>query len=91
MSDTDSTLPEFRWLERGDGEPIVLLHGLMGTMRHWEETLDALAPVGRAIALSLPILERDMPEIRRRLEQAIENVRREFDCEPDTAARPMRK
>jgi len=63
MSDADGMLPEFRWLERGEGEPIVLLHGLMGTMRHWEDTLESLAPVGRAIALSLPILESDMPEI----------------------------
>ena len=63
MSETDDVQPEFRWLERGEGEPIVLLHGLMGKMSHWDDTLDSLAPVGRAIALSLPILERDMPEI----------------------------
>jgi len=25
--------PEFRWLERGEGEPVVLLHGLMGIPR----------------------------------------------------------
>jgi hypothetical protein len=24
----------FRWLERGEGEPVVLLHGLMGEMDH---------------------------------------------------------
>jgi len=63
MSDADGMLPEFRWLERGEGEPIVLLHGLMGTMRHWEDTLESLAPVGRALSLALPIVERDMPEI----------------------------
>jgi pimeloyl-ACP methyl ester carboxylesterase len=53
---------EFRWLERGDGEPVVFLHGLMGRMDHWEETLDALESVCRPIALSLPILEVDLPE-----------------------------
>src|SRR5262249_22220985 len=63
MSETDDVQPEFRWLERGEGEPIVLLHGLMGKMSHWDDTLESLAPVGRAIALSLPILERDMPKI----------------------------
>ena len=53
---------EFRWLERGDGEPVVFLHGLMGRMDHWEETLDALESVCRPIALSLPILDVDLPE-----------------------------
>ena len=36
--------PTFRWLERGEGEPIVLLHGLMGRMDHWDSALQALAP-----------------------------------------------
>ena len=40
--------PNFRWLERGEGEPVVLLHGLMGEMDHWESTLEALAPRYRA-------------------------------------------
>src|SRR5215469_18968352 len=60
--DSEPSWPEFRWLERGEGEPVVLLHGLMGRMDHWEETLESLGEVCRAIALSLPILERDMPE-----------------------------
>ena len=29
----------FRWLERGDGDPVVLLHGLMGEIDHWESAL----------------------------------------------------
>lgn len=62
MSDTREVCPKFRWLERGEGEPVVLLHGLMGRMDHWEETLEALGGVCRPIALSLPILEEDMPE-----------------------------
>lgn len=62
MSETRDVYPEFRWLERGEGEPVVLLHGLMGRMDHWEETLKALACACRPIALSLPILEQDMPE-----------------------------
>jgi pimeloyl-ACP methyl ester carboxylesterase len=62
MSDLHAEYPEFRWLERGEGEPVVLLHGLMGRMDHWEETLESLGDVFRAIALSLPILEHDMPE-----------------------------
>ena len=49
--------PTFRWLERGEGEPIVLLHGLMGRMDHWDSTLQALASSGRPIAPEVPILD----------------------------------
>jgi pimeloyl-ACP methyl ester carboxylesterase len=44
-------------LERGDGEPVVLLHGLMGEMDHWESTLVALAPECRVLAPEVPILD----------------------------------
>ena len=50
--------PEFRWLERGSGEPIILLHGLMGQMHHWDAVLDGLDGGSRAIALDLPIFKR---------------------------------
>jgi pimeloyl-ACP methyl ester carboxylesterase len=50
--------PELRWLERGEGEPLVLLHGLMGRMDHWEAQLEGLEGVCRPIALSLPIFDR---------------------------------
>lgn len=49
--------PTFRWFERGHGEPVVLLHGLMGTMDHWDSTLEALAPMCRAMAPEVPILD----------------------------------
>jgi 2-hydroxy-6-oxonona-2,4-dienedioate hydrolase len=54
--------PEFRWLERGAGEPVVLLHGLMGQMRHWEPVLEALVEECRPIALTLPIFHPALPE-----------------------------
>jgi pimeloyl-ACP methyl ester carboxylesterase len=53
---------EFHWLERGQGEPLVLLHGLMGRMDHWEGVLDSLGDVCRPIALALPILDSDLRE-----------------------------
>src|SRR5215510_2030941 len=59
---SESGWPEFRWLERGEGDPVVFLHGLMGRMDHWEETLEILGDDCRAIALCLPILEVDLPE-----------------------------
>jgi pimeloyl-ACP methyl ester carboxylesterase len=54
--------PEFRWLERGAGEPVVLLHGLMGQMQHWDPVLETLGQRYRAIAPTLPVFHRDLRE-----------------------------
>jgi len=54
--------PEFRWLERGAGEPVVLLHGLMGRMHDWDDVLDALAETCRGFAPSLPLFDTRLPE-----------------------------
>jgi pimeloyl-ACP methyl ester carboxylesterase len=53
----NTTHPTFRWLERGEGEPVVLLHGLMGEMDHWQSALQALAPTCRVLAPEVPILD----------------------------------
>ena len=46
---------EFSFLEAGEGEPIVCLHGLGGTKASFLPTVRALAPEGfRVIALDLP-------------------------------------
>jgi len=56
--DVDSHLDvDVRWLERGDGEAVMLLHGLMGQAQHWEDVLDALSSGYRAIAPTLPIFD----------------------------------
>jgi 2-hydroxy-6-oxonona-2,4-dienedioate hydrolase len=52
-----SANPEFRWLERGAGEAVVLLHGLMGEMEHWQPTLEALGRTCRALAPTLPLFD----------------------------------
>jgi pimeloyl-ACP methyl ester carboxylesterase len=57
------THTRFRWLERGDGEPVLLLHGLMGEMDHWETTLEALGPFRRPIALELPIFDPGLADV----------------------------
>lgn len=54
--------PEFRWLEQGEGEPVLLLHGLMGQMHHWAWVVEWLADRCRPMALSLPILDPGLPE-----------------------------
>jgi pimeloyl-ACP methyl ester carboxylesterase len=56
------TSPELRWLERGEGDAVVLLHGLMGAMDHWEPTIEALGEMCRAIAPALPILDPALAE-----------------------------
>jgi pimeloyl-ACP methyl ester carboxylesterase len=53
----------FRWLEHGDGEPVVLLHGLLGQMHHWDEVLDVVGGSCRAIAPTLPIFDDDLPDV----------------------------
>jgi pimeloyl-ACP methyl ester carboxylesterase len=55
--------PRFRWLERGEGRSVVLLHGLLGHMHYWDTTLDILGGGCRAIAPTLPIFDDDLPEI----------------------------
>src|SRR5262249_57694423 len=55
--------PRFRWLERGDGDPVVLLHGLMGEMDHWESALESLGAFCRPIALELPLLDAGLVDV----------------------------
>ena len=57
------TRPQYRWLERGDGEPVVLLHGLMGHMDHWDATLDALSDGVRGLAPELPLFDPDFSDL----------------------------
>src|SRR5262245_3167608 len=58
---SDARGPAFRWLERGDGEPVVWLHGLMGRMDHWDAQLEGLAETCRSLALDLPIVDPALP------------------------------
>jgi pimeloyl-ACP methyl ester carboxylesterase len=59
---SEQAYPELRWLERGEGEPVVLLPGLMSRMDHWEASLEELGRACRAIALSLPIFDARLAE-----------------------------
>ena len=68
----------FRWLERGEGEPVLFLHGLMGRMDHWEVTLDRLSGRCRPMALSLPLFEPWLPEAS--IEGLIDHVRGFLDA-----------
>ena len=61
MNENERSL--FRWVERGAGAPVVLLHGLMGTMFQWEPALDMLAASARAVAPALPLFDPSASEI----------------------------
>jgi pimeloyl-ACP methyl ester carboxylesterase len=60
---TESAPSRFRWHERGDGEPVMLLHGLMGEMDHWESALETLGKLWRPIALELPIFDAGLVDV----------------------------
>ena len=73
------TSPECRWLERGEGDAVVLLHGLMGAMEHWEPTIDVLGEMCRAIAPALPIFdpalsEPSVPELGRQIVRLLDGL-----------------
>lgn len=47
----------FKYIEAGEGEPLVLLHGLMGELSNWEPTLDFFKANYRVIVPILPIYD----------------------------------
>ncbi len=79
----DTRHPAFRWIERGEGEPLLLLHGLIGDMYHWEATLEGLATACRPMALTLPILD---PRRGRGLHRGAGRARRPASSTPWTSA-----
>lgn len=49
----------FTYVEEGQGEPLLLLHGLMGALSNWEDVIAEFSPNYRVIIPILPIY--DMP------------------------------
>ncbi|MEE1945462.1 alpha/beta fold hydrolase [Pedobacter sp. KR3-3] len=47
----------FKYIEAGEGEPLVLLHGLMGELSNWEPTLDHFKANYKVIVPILPIYD----------------------------------
>lgn len=47
----------FKYIEAGEGEPLVLLHGLMGELSNWEPTLDYFKANYKVIVPILPIYD----------------------------------
>ena len=49
--------PLFPRVEKGEGEPVVLLHGIFGSPDNWRDQIDSLSAHYRVIVLELPIFE----------------------------------
>jgi len=47
----------FKYIEAGEGEPLVLLHGLMGELSNWEPAIDHFKQNYKVIVPILPIYE----------------------------------
>jgi pimeloyl-ACP methyl ester carboxylesterase len=47
----------YEFLERGQGTPLLMLHGMMGWPANWEGTFPYLPPDCRVLALRLPFFE----------------------------------
>ena len=50
---------EFKYIEEGEGEPLILLHGLMGALSNWEGVIEEFKKRYKVIIPMLPIY--DMP------------------------------
>lgn len=50
---------EFKYIEEGEGEPLILLHGLMGALSNWEGVIEEFKKNYKVIIPMLPIY--DMP------------------------------
>lgn len=44
-------------VERGEGPPVVFLHGLVGLNEHWERVVDGVCDRVRCITLEMPLLQ----------------------------------
>jgi len=47
----------FTYLEKGEGEPLLLLHGLMGALSNWEKVIEEFSPNYKVIIPILPIYD----------------------------------
>ena len=45
----------FKFLDKGEGEPLILLHGLIGELSNWDAVVDHFSKQYRVIIPALPI------------------------------------
>ena len=51
---------KFRWLEEGDGEPLLLLHGLFGALSNFMDLIEYFRHHNKVIVPMLPLFELDI-------------------------------
>jgi len=51
---------KFKFIEEGDGEPLVLLHGLFGALSNFKDLIEHFRKTNRVIVPMLPLLELDL-------------------------------
>lgn len=57
MNDLLKQEGKFRYIEQGEGPPLVLLHGLFGALSNYNEVLDYFSPRYRVVIPMLPLYE----------------------------------
>lgn len=57
MNDLLKEEGKFRYIEQGEGPPLVLLHGLFGALSNYNEVLDYFSPRYRVVIPMLPLYE----------------------------------
>ena len=67
-------MAKYNYIDRGKGEPIILLHGLMGAMSNFEDTISQLPKSGyRVILPMLPLYE--MPILKTNVQELVKFVK----------------
>ncbi len=51
---------KFKYIEEGDGEPLVLLHGLFGALSNFQSLIEYFRNYNKVIVPMLPLLEMDI-------------------------------
>ncbi len=48
---------KFKYIDEGEGEVLLLLHGLFGALSNWKDVLDKFSPNYRVVIPLMPIYE----------------------------------
>ena len=51
---------KFKFIEEGDGEPLVLLHGLFGALSNFQFLIEHFRKTNKVVVPLLPLLELDL-------------------------------
>jgi len=51
---------KFKFIEEGEGEPLILLHGLFGALSNFDELIAYFRPHNKVVVPMLPLLDLDL-------------------------------